>query len=129
MIAHTGFISSFDACNAAFLLADDQITSRDALKKSVVGEHSIKWEGDTPMNIAGPAIRKARREKGLTQKELAALSGMAQSDISRVEGEKGNPSVEILERIAQGIGMKLLIEFVPLREEKAGTKSKGKKTK
>ena len=129
MIAHTGFISSFDACNAAFLLADDQITSRDALKKSVVGEHSIKWEGDTPMNIAGPVIRKARREKGLTQKELAELSGMAQSDISRVEGESGNPSIEILERIAQGMGMKLIIEFVSPEEKHAETKMRGRKTK
>ena len=87
------------------------------------------WEGDRPMNLAGPVIRKARREKGLTQKELAELSGMAQSDISRVEGESGNPSIEILERIAQGMGMKLIIEFVSPEEKHAETKMRGRKTK
>ena len=70
------------------------------------------------MNVAGPIIRKARKDKKLTQKELAVLSGMAQSDISRVESENGNPSVEILERIAKGMGMKLILDFIPLNEEK-----------
>lgn len=86
-------------------------------------------EGDKIMNVAGPIIRKARKDKKLTQKELAVLSGMAQSDISRVESENGNPSVEILERIAKGMGMKLILDFIPLNEEKISAKAKGKQPK
>ncbi|MBQ6562702.1 MAG: helix-turn-helix domain-containing protein [Clostridiales bacterium] len=80
------------------------------------------------MNVAGPAIRKARKERKLTQKELAARCGMAQSDISRIEGESGNPSVEILERIAKGLEMQLVLEFVFPDAGKRESKTRGKKT-
>ena len=74
-------------------------------------------------------LKQYRINYPMTQKELAELSGMAQSDISRVEGESGNPSIEILERIAQGMGMKLIIEFVSPEEKHAETKMRGRKTK
>lgn len=57
------------------------------------------------------AMIKCRMEKDLSQKELAALIGMSQGDVSRLESCEGNPSLKTLKRIAQGMGKQLRIEF------------------
>ena len=54
----------------------------------------------------------ARKESGLTQKELSERTGIAQSDISKLERGNANPSLRTLQRLAEGMGMKLKIEFV-----------------
>lgn len=54
---------------------------------------------------------RARREAGLTQKELAEKTGIQQANLSRIENGNGNPSVMTLNRIAQGLGKKLVITF------------------
>ena len=59
------------------------------------------------------AMIDARRLSGLTQKELAERTGIAQADISRIENGSGNPSLKTLRRLAAGMGMTLRIEFVP----------------
>ena len=59
------------------------------------------------------AMIKARKEKGLTQKQLSELTGISQADISRIENGTRNPSVNLLKRLAEGMGMTLKIEFVP----------------
>ena len=58
------------------------------------------------------AIIDARKESGLTQKELSERTGIAQSDISKLERGNANPSLRTLQRLAEGMGMKLKIEFV-----------------
>lgn len=58
------------------------------------------------------AILEARREKGITQKDLSDLTGIAQGDISKLENGNANPSVKTLKRIASAMGKTLRIEFV-----------------
>lgn len=58
------------------------------------------------------AIIEARREKGITQKDLSDLTGIAQGDISKLENGNANPSVKTLKRIASAMGKTLRIEFV-----------------
>lgn len=58
------------------------------------------------------AMIDARRQSGLTQKELAQRAGMTQSDISRLENGSGNPSIRTLQRLAEGMGMRLQVSFV-----------------
>ena len=58
------------------------------------------------------AILEARREKGITQKKLSELTGIAQGDISKLETGSANPSVRTLERVAAALGKRLKIEFV-----------------
>lgn len=55
----------------------------------------------------------ARRETGLTQKQLSERTGIAQSEISKYERGCGNPSIKTLRRIAAGLGMSVKIEFQP----------------
>ncbi len=60
------------------------------------------------------AMIDARKISGLTQKDLAEKTGIAQADISRLESGNANPSLKTLQRLAEGMGMKLKLEFVPV---------------
>ena len=59
------------------------------------------------------AIVEARTSQNLTQKEIAERTGINQADISKLENGTRNPSVNLLKRLADGMGMVLKIEFVP----------------
>ena len=59
------------------------------------------------------AIVYARTSQNMTQKELAERTGINQADISKLENGTRNPSVNLLKRLAEGLGMDLKIEFVP----------------
>lgn len=58
------------------------------------------------------AIVQARKEEGLTQKDLAERCGMKASNLSRIENGNGNPSLATLSRVAAGLGKKLRISFI-----------------
>lgn len=62
------------------------------------------------------AIIDARKTSGLTQKQLSEKTGIAQADISKLESGNGNPSVRTLQRLAAGMGMQLVIHFLPLQD-------------
>ncbi|KSV59619.1 helix-turn-helix domain-containing protein [Acetivibrio ethanolgignens] len=59
------------------------------------------------------AIVDARISQNLTQKQLAERTGINQADISKLENGTRNPSLNLLKRLAEGMGMVLKIEFVP----------------
>lgn len=59
------------------------------------------------------AMINARNSLNMTQKELSEKTGITQADISRIENGSRNPSLAMLERIADGLGMQLKLEFVP----------------
>lgn len=59
------------------------------------------------------AIVDARISQKLTQKELAARTGINQADISKLENGTRNPSLKLLKRLADGMGMVLKLEFIP----------------
>ena len=61
----------------------------------------------------GRKVAYYRELRGLTQKQLAEVTGIAQADISRFENGTGNPSLRTLKRLADGLGMRLKVEFVP----------------
>ncbi len=59
------------------------------------------------------ALIEARRASGMTQKELSELTGIAQGDICKLEKGNANPSLRTLIRLAEGMGMRLKVEFCP----------------
>ncbi len=59
------------------------------------------------------AIVNARISQNMTQNELAKRTGINQADISKLENGTRNPSINLLKRLAEGMGMSLKIEFVP----------------
>ena len=59
------------------------------------------------------AIIDARTSKKMTQKELSQKTGIAQTEISRIENGTRNPSIKLLQRLADGMDMVLNISFTP----------------
>ena len=59
------------------------------------------------------AIIDARISQNMTQKELAERTGIAQTEISRLENGTRNPSIKLLQRLADGMGMVLNVSFSP----------------
>ncbi len=60
------------------------------------------------------ALVEARKEKGISQRELEELSGVAQSAIARMEKGNVNPTLDTLVKILTPLGKKLSI--VPITE-------------
>ena len=59
------------------------------------------------------AMVDARNSVNMTQKELSERTGISQADISKIENGTRNPSLNLLNRLDEGMGMTLKIEFVP----------------
>ena len=59
------------------------------------------------------ALVEARTSQNLTQKELSERTGIAQTEISKLEKGTRNPSIKLLQRLADGMDMVLNISFTP----------------
>ncbi|WP_370801724.1 helix-turn-helix domain-containing protein [Eubacterium ventriosum] len=89
-------------------------TFDDMLSNQLKDENFRKeYEAIQPEMDVIRAIVDARTSQNLTQKELAERTGINQADISKLENGTRNPSVNLLKRLADGMGMALKIEFVP----------------
>jgi len=55
----------------------------------------------------GPAIRRVRRERGLTQEELAGEVGASVAHLSRLESGARQPSLDGLLRVAAALGVEV----------------------
>lgn len=58
--------------------------------------------------------KEMRKEKKLSQEQVALAAGMARPDISRFESGRYNPSLELMVRYAHALGCELKIELVPI---------------
>ena len=57
--------------------------------------------------------KEMRKNKKLSQEQVASVAGMARPDISRFESGRYNPSLELMIRYAHALGCELKIELVP----------------
>lgn len=62
------------------------------------------------MSMAGRMLRYARSRAGLTQRELAARSGVPQATIARIERGRADPRVDTLDRLLEACGFGLEVE-------------------
>ena len=101
------------------------------LSGKLMGSYGIMWNDDLDIetetiyedgitvreeilpahHAAASAVASARALSGLSQKQLAAITGIDQSDISKIERGVANPSVATLERIAGALGGQLSISI------------------
>lgn len=57
--------------------------------------------------MIGERLREIRTQRGLSQRKLAGLSGVANATISQIEAGKLNPTVGMLKRVLDGIPINL----------------------
>ena len=60
--------------------------------------------------VVSARLRKRRQSLGIRQKDLAELAEIAVHTLSNIESGKGNPSLEVLGRLLDCLGLKLTIE-------------------
>lgn len=77
-------------------------------------EFKAEWDAFEPEFAIMQAMVDARRQSGMTQKQLAEKTGINQADISKLERGNGNPSLRTLRRLAEGMGMRVKLAFEPI---------------
>ena len=82
----------------------------DETRVSPVERERIHFE----VALIGKMI-EAREERGLSQRELAEISGVTQPAIARLESLKATPQIDTLFKILHPLGY--TIEIVPLNNE------------
>lgn len=92
------------------------MTTYEDFRNEQLKDPELKAEYDAlePEFAIIQAMIDARKESGLTQKELSARTGIAQADISKLEHGTANPSLRTLQRLAAGMGRRLKIEFAAM---------------
>lgn len=90
-------------------------TFRDSLNERLKDEKFKKeYELIQPEMEIIRTLVAVRKEQNMTQSDLAKVTGINQADISKLENGNRNPSLNMLKKLAEGLGMQLKIEFVPM---------------
>ena len=71
---------------------------------------SCKLLGGNDMNtyITGQTIKRLRKEKGLTQTQLAAQIGVSSKAVSKWETSKGLPDISLIESLSSVLGVSVM---------------------
>ena len=56
-------------------------------------------------------LAAVRRQKGLTQNDISIATGILRPNISRMESGSYNPTLDMLVRVANSMGLKVNISF------------------
>lgn len=78
------------------------------------GERAVLLEAEqkeTRQDVIGK-YKACRKEKKMTQSQVAEKTGISQPNITRFESGNYNPSLEMMVRIASAMDMKLEIKLV-----------------
>ena len=76
-------------------------------------EFKKEWDALGPEFAIVQVLIDARKKNHLTQKELSLKTGINQADISKLENGNANPTIALLQRLAEGMDMAIKLEFVP----------------
>jgi ribosome-binding protein aMBF1 (putative translation factor) len=58
-------------------------------------------------------LKQAREVRGISQSQLAQLVGTKQPSIARLESGRVTPRIDLLQKIANALGMKLVVRLEP----------------
>lgn len=62
------------------------------------------------VNQIGAIIRNRRKELGITQPHLAEIAAVSINTLYKLERGQGNPSLEVITKLADVLGMEILLE-------------------
>lgn len=60
--------------------------------------------------LLGETIKHRRKELSITQPHLAELAGVSTNTLYKLERGNGNPSLDVLNKLATVLGMELILE-------------------
>ena len=89
----------------------------DEVQDTLIGKTGTperdKFEYELQMGLIGKAIKNTRLERRLTQEELGKLIGVQKAQISRLESNAGNVTMDTLMRVfnAMNANVKIQVEL------------------
>ena len=75
----------------------DEVT--DKIVGKIGTENRDKFEYDLQMDLIGNAIKETRKKRKLTQEDLGKLIGVQKAQISRLENNASNATIDTLMRV------------------------------
>ncbi len=93
----------------------DEITDKYIGKKGTPERE--KFEQELKLELLGEAIRKARKEKNLTQEELGKLVGVKKAQISKIENSVTNARLETILKVFRALNLRIKFYVDPLRQD------------
>ncbi|HYV90869.1 MAG TPA: helix-turn-helix domain-containing protein [Chitinophagales bacterium] len=63
----------------------------------------------------GESIKHRRKELKITQPHLAELAGVSTNTLYKLERGQGNPSLDVVTKVAEVLGMELKLEVKKLK--------------
>ncbi|MBU0487269.1 MAG: helix-turn-helix domain-containing protein [Bacteroidetes bacterium] len=69
-----------------------------------------RFEYELQMDMVGQAIKQARKERKLTQEELGKLIGVQKAQISRIESNASNVTIDTLMRVFKALKAKVKLQ-------------------
>jgi len=69
-----------------------------------------RFEYALQMDLIGQAIKHTRQERKLTQEELGRLIGVQKAQISRIENNASNVTIETLMRVFSALQAKVMLQ-------------------
>jgi len=86
----------------------------DEVQDSLIGKIGTPerdlFEYELQMDLIGAAIKRSRKERKMTQEELGKLIGVQKAQISRLEKNTRNVTVETLLRVFTGLRAKVKLQ-------------------
>lgn len=70
-----------------------------------------KFEYELQMDLIGKAIKQTRQERQLTQEELGKLIGVQKSQISKLESNASNATIDTLMRVFTALKAKVKLQI------------------
>jgi DNA-binding XRE family transcriptional regulator len=83
----------------------------DQIKDEFIGENGteprIQYEQELQLEVVGGLIRKVRLERNLTQEELGKLIGVQRAQISKLENNTTNVTMETILKVFSALKAKV----------------------
>ena len=90
---------------------DKALKKLDINESQKTDEEILKNEYDITAETS-ELVQTLRNEAGLSQKQLSEKTGISQANISKIENGHYIPSIDILKRIADALGKRLIVDFI-----------------
>ena len=86
----------------------------DQVQDDLIGTNGTpnrdRFEYELQMDLIGQAIKQTRQERNLTQEELGKLIGVQKAQISRLESNASNATIDTLIRVFTALKVKATLQ-------------------